>query len=101
MNVFITIIIGLPLYMFFIWRGVAAWQSCKDGITDPKNSPVIYLLSNGVVYTIISIILIFCFQEFSLFEIIFISSMFSLGIWHFYWLYKFKRFQKTEKIMKK
>ncbi len=95
-NIFIMIIAGIPLYMFVAWRFVAAYQSYQEGIKGKKNSPLPYLLSKAVTYTVLPFILIFLIKPYSLFMICFFAALLSLGLWHFYWWYKFKIFLKRK-----
>jgi len=93
LNIFTTVIAGIPLYMFFAWHFFAARKSYYEGIKNKKYSPVPYLASYSIIYTSLSLILILLIQPKSIFLICFFATMLFLGLWHFYWWHKFKIFK--------
>lgn len=92
----LNVIFGLPLCFFFFWRFVAAWQSYREGIADPQNSPVNYLASNGIVLCVLAPVLAWFTQPWSLILHGFCAVMFCLGLWHLYWWYRFRQFRKAK-----
>jgi len=96
MNIFFNIIVALPLLMFFVWRFIAARESYLEWTKYQKDSPLPYLASNAIIFTIAPLILFFVVRPGLIISSLSIA-MICLGLWHFYWWYKYNKFQKHKK----
>ncbi len=89
-NILVNVVLALFVFTIFSRQFVAAriryleWEKNRD------ESPVMYFMSNAIGYTIIPFVLVFVTQM-GLITSIFSIITLLLGIWHFYFLYKYYR----------